>query len=306
MFSCLRQNQTSRALLLSYHLSHRRLSDAPILKACPVSSEPLKLELIQIIHRHGDRTPILPCLNQDFWSKMLPNQTQLHKIAKQTHVIGKLSRDLGVFGALTSHGIEQMQEIGAQLRSQLLDSNVNMNFTQDELCVYSTAYPRTLQSVQALLAGLYPLSVRGSNNIPIDVTHYRWMVPDAKPRNFSKQLAAEKIRMDSNEAKQMRLKMNSLQKLASEALYPLHLDYKENTSSDKEILFSWKTIQEWLTCLHAIGYPFPSPLTDADRITADNVAGWFWYHLLSDTEVAKMATGPFLDIICKKIEEKKK
>ena len=56
--------------------------------------------------------------------------------------------------------------------------------------VISTDFPRTIQSVQGLLLGLYP---DGTNDheIEIDARHTSWLIPDPQPRHTEEQVQLE-------------------------------------------------------------------------------------------------------------------
>ena len=60
--------------------------------------------------------------------------------------------------------------------------------SRDTLRVYSTDFPRTIQSVQALLQGLYPAR---REPILIDATRSEWMIPDPVPRATVEQAERE-------------------------------------------------------------------------------------------------------------------
>lgn len=91
------------------------------------------LELIQIIWRHGDRTPnnLFPTdVNNPYW---LP---------------------LG-FGELTNIGKEQHFELGQYIR-QRYAGFLNTSYNHEEILINSTTVDRALMSAYCNLAGLYP------------------------------------------------------------------------------------------------------------------------------------------------------
>ena len=152
----------------------------------------------QVVHRHGDRTPITPLTDKAYWSSLLPSDDTLTALAFRTNII----RDAGqaetvhaagggdVFGRLTTDGLHQLFELGIKLRTdverlmQYEDDGVALkglvSSAEDGaggvdlsrwLRVASTELSRTIQSVQALLVGLLlqqpspngSLTLRGGN-----------------------------------------------------------------------------------------------------------------------------------------------
>ena len=136
----------------------------------------------QVIHRHGDRTPITPLTDAAYWSSLLPSDDTLTALARRTNVIrddnqAQTVHAAGggdVFGRLTNEGLHQMFEVGVKLRTdverlmQYEDDGVALKGLVSSasdggkdgidlsrwLRVASTDFSRTIQSVQALLVGL--------------------------------------------------------------------------------------------------------------------------------------------------------
>lgn len=92
------------------------------------------LELIQIVFRHGDRTPVVVYpndpYNASYWQKY------------------------GGLGQLTTTGMLQHYEYGQFLRERY-DSFLGAEYDRDHVFVRSTDYDRTLMSAGSLLASLY-------------------------------------------------------------------------------------------------------------------------------------------------------
>ena len=148
---------------------------------------------LQIVHRHGDRTPITPLIDEDYWASTLIPPTTLDSIAQTTHIVShdkekKERQDTqthkahgrGPFGKLTQLGLLQMIQVGNALRDHystgvndkchVTQTNKNVieywypyiwsperhPFHPSTLRVYSTDFERAIQSVQGLLVGLFP------------------------------------------------------------------------------------------------------------------------------------------------------
>lgn len=175
-----------------------RLSRAlTVASAAVATAESLQLRQLQVIHRHGDRTPITPLADRAFWSSVLPSEAELASLEDGTTVL-RLSDSKphpasgdGLFGTLSLRGVRMMREVGAELRRtypSLLHEDLPLS--ADDVRVHCTDFPRTVQSVQALLQGLCPLEQRGEP-IPIDCSLSDAMIPDPVPRATEEQAACE-------------------------------------------------------------------------------------------------------------------
>ena len=175
-----------------------RLSRAlTVASAAVATAESLRLRQLQVIHRHGDRTPITPLADRAFWSSVLPSEAELASLEDGTTVLRPsdskphpASGD-GLFGTLSLRGVRIMREVGAELRRtypSLLHEDLPLS--ADDVRVHCTDFPRTVQSVQALLQGLCPLEQRGEP-IPIDCSLSDAMIPDPVPRATEEQAACE-------------------------------------------------------------------------------------------------------------------
>lgn len=92
------------------------------------------LQLVQILFRHGDRTPIEPFptdKHKDYWTQG--------------------------FGQLTKIGKQEQYELGQFIRKRYQDF-LNESYNCDEVLINSTNVDRTLMSAESVLAGLYPPS----------------------------------------------------------------------------------------------------------------------------------------------------
>ncbi|KAL4125293.1 hypothetical protein PRIC2_008878 [Phytophthora ramorum] len=130
----------------------------------------LRLRQLQVVHRHGDRTPLLNIFKGSInsrseeeeallWGRQLPEATQL------AHIRSKFTVHLGgdaqssfqqrPFGYLTTRGIEQMTMRGDRLREFCKKEELRLDeVTPEQIQIFSNAYTRTQLSAQALLDGL--------------------------------------------------------------------------------------------------------------------------------------------------------
>jgi hypothetical protein len=199
-----------------------------------------ELVQVQIIHRHGDRTPVTPLHNRSYWENTLPQDAILEKIAEGINLVRHENSDPKgyshsaaggrPYGQLTLLGLLQMMELGTRLRDELShdaekekDQSYGTKREQqecegyivptsrklftpdkplhpDRIKVRSTDFPRTIQSVQALLVGLFPDGLNVHQQIEsaapismdIDVRHTKYHIPDPHPRNSEEQEDLEK------------------------------------------------------------------------------------------------------------------
>lgn len=137
--------------------------------------EDLKLTQLQIIHRHGPRTPLnyrLPQYYQFTWP-LCSSSTKLHfhegvqviasgdesllDITKPQKVESALKKGGEcVLGQLTDTGKKVMEELGASLRKHYVEELQFKCCKSNEIYLRSTNYSRTIESLQSLLRGLFP------------------------------------------------------------------------------------------------------------------------------------------------------
>ena len=114
-----------------------------------------RLVQLQVLVRHGDRTPIDHLPEDVTWNCSLTH----HNLLFSEHC---------VTGQLTSKGHLQHISLGQHLRQIYIDKlhflpeNVTLSAMQNDQILHARAtdYPRTRQSARALLSGLYPAHTR--------------------------------------------------------------------------------------------------------------------------------------------------
>lgn len=142
---------------------------ASILFTTAGSSTPitgLKLSKVIVIHRHGDRSPITPMADEEYWASTLPPKTTLETIAKMTDVVKDsdinvffidsktprtgapteskhLAKGGPIFGQLSQLGLLQMIALGGQLKAELDEAlELDGPIKPSDVTVYSTDFPR--------------------------------------------------------------------------------------------------------------------------------------------------------------------
>eukprot|EP00980_Cylindrotheca_fusiformis_P000491 scaffold120_cov59-Cylindrotheca_fusiformis.AAC.7 len=109
-------------------------SNKSIEEAVPVGEKFYRTLQVQIIHRHGDRTPITPLKDEDYWAKTLVSQDLLNQISSNTNVITNAGEPnthaaggRGVFGKLTQLGLFQLVKLGSKLREELVSDHNHLD-----------------------------------------------------------------------------------------------------------------------------------------------------------------------------------
>ena len=310
------------------------------LTSCLASTKLLRLRQVLIIHRHGDRTPITPLVNEDYWRSTLPDPHILDGIAKGTELIreegyepnnhGAVGR--GPFGQLTMMGLLQMVSLGERLRDELKHDdgteqqqfvNNGRLFTSDKplhprrIKVMSTDFPRTIQSVQALLTGLFPdISQETNAPIKIDVRNTNsYLIPDPQPRQSPQQLVLERHLSNRPHLKEKEEELKGLSRRISNELRQ-HLGHgadgisfgigeeKDNSAKNNaEKPLSWAQMSEILTCLHSRSI-LPSTLSSEDVSAVSNHVAWRWFENLRHPILAKSSMWKFANNLLESMERK--
>lgn len=304
----------------------------------PPPHDQFELIHVQIIHRHGDRTPITPLSDVEFWKNTLPHPTLLEKIAHGTNVERNDGPDkcisshaaagIGPFGKLTQLGLLQMVQVGSQLLEELqyLDQDVEENdgrtrmqkgylFTKNnpihpsKIKVISTDFPRTLQSVQAVLVGLFPDGFRDLDNdisIKIDSRYTSELIPDPQPRLSNEQVQLE---IELSQRPHLQERENELQDLALKLTHKLsHLiddsvdalvfgigEEMEQNGMDGNPL-AWIQLVEIMKCLKVRNL-LPNTISEEEYEIASAHVAWKWFESLRDERLARLAMKPFMNFI---------
>ncbi len=287
------------------------------------SSKRYQLKQVQIVHRHGDRTPITPMKDEEFWSNSLPEPFLLKKISEDTNIIqlqgesenSHAAKGRGVFGKLTKLGLLQMVEVGTRIREQLHTvENYNVNGVDDpeqvrlfhaeqplhpkKIKVYSTNFPRTLQSVQAVLVGMFPEGLPCP--VDIDATNTNILIPDPQPRATSEQVEVERrlamrphMIQREKELKDLAIRVSNILRNgylgedADQISFGVGEDNDVNSNTETPPL-AWSQLSEITTCLRSRG-KLPDEITHKDHETITSHSAWRWFENLRDPQLSKMA-----------------
>ncbi|CAG8435561.1 8468_t:CDS:2 [Funneliformis caledonium] len=283
----------------------------------------LQLKLVQIIHRHGERTPIKSRLEKfipPIWNLCQTTKeltTRILSFDKLEKIDYRMIVDMNshfarslplsppgscLFGQLTDVGRKSMSELGSNLRSLYVDKLKFLDETlsnNKSLHLRSTNYTRTIESLQQLVVGgLYPSKFRNDSLI-LDI-HTRDILNETLVPNY-KCARLMKLTKQFNEA--------------SKSLYKSELEYltTQLKSIVKEVAIDSKPscngIYDTVISAKANGIPVPKEFTDDIIDKMDNVTTGQWFDGYQETsEMRRLAMGPFLidlrDIILSKVNNK--
>ncbi|XP_070694054.1 lysophosphatidic acid phosphatase type 6 [Pempheris klunzingeri] len=150
-------------------------------------SSPYKLKLVQVLFRHGARTPLksIPDVMEAQWVPTLlepPAHTHIDYVVTDLHggpkppapVEDSYRRNIltgGTYpGQLTTVGMQQLYELGKRLRRSYIEEShfLSSTFSPAEVYVRSTNIVRTIESAKCLIAGLF--QQRQNEIVPILTT----------------------------------------------------------------------------------------------------------------------------------------
>jgi len=266
---------------------------------------------VQIVHRHGDRSPITPLKDEAYWQSQLIKDTTLQKIAENTRLIEAdepnthTAGGRGPFGKLSDLGLLQMVQVGTNLREQLVGENRETHiFTPDRplqpsnIRIFSTNFPRTIQSVQGLLVGFFPDGIPDPG-IEINVRMTNTMIPDPMPRNTREQVQLEeklarRPHMLQKEKDMLPLAIKTTKALhdllaadAHEANFGVQASFEGSESIEVEPL-SWNQLAEITKCL-LVRDLLPPGITPNDVEVILEHAAWRWFQTFQNQRMAHLA-----------------
>nr|XP_012327414.1 lysophosphatidic acid phosphatase type 6 [Aotus nancymaae] len=289
---------------LAYCLHQRRVALAELQGADgqrPVDRSLLKLKMVQVVFRHGARSPLkpLPLEEQVEWNPQLlevPPQTQFDYTV--TNLIGgpkppspydsqyhETILKGGMFaGQLTKVGMQQMFTLGERLRKNYVEDIpfLSPTFNPQEVFIRSTNIFRNLESTRCLLAGLFQCQKEGPIIIHTDEAHSEVLYPNYQNCWSLRQRARG------------RRQAASLQPGISEDLKKV----KEGMGIDSSDEVDFLILLDNVAAEQAHSLPTCPMLERFARIIEQRAVDTSLYILQKeDRESLQMAVGPFLHIL---------
>mmetsp|Transcript_24513 Transcript_24513/g.40313 ORF Transcript_24513/g.40313 Transcript_24513/m.40313 type:complete len:405 (+) Transcript_24513:72-1286(+) len=265
----------------------------------------LKLVMVQVVSRHGDRAPLrpLPLNHTADWdcSDVLrvlhivpPSAGEMY----ERRYIKDRQRMPGTChaGQLTSLGVAQMKSVGEWLRHKYVTqlALLSPNYHPHEVYVRSTDIPRTIDSAISLLTGLYPPSTRRQDlpPIPIHIIEDR-----TETMYFNSKLCPplqDAIKAyDKSEVYRLRKKDN--EPLRAELATAFGLSSAEDLPNNLMLFDS-------INCHDKHGKPVPVTKEQRDRL--QKAAHTDVYDRILSTQTLRLGVGPFVGELLHQIDEK--
>ncbi|EGC31876.1 hypothetical protein DICPUDRAFT_82266 [Dictyostelium purpureum] len=272
----------------------------------------LSLEMVQVLLRHGDRTPLYSNLSPDmsiwdcdlgwFMSPSFENIpgpiTDINRLYRKVYMPnreflpGNCSK-----GQLTSLGFAQHIQLGQTLRELYVDKYQLLpnQYTQDQtkIWVRSTDVPRTLQSAQAHLTGLFP--PQPTNGEPIPVININTMDPDFENMQPNNRLCPVISMMEYNATKT-----------------PEYQEFIKNTTQLKTQImnalgvksfpaYGWYSFMDLFYSLQCHDLPLPPGITQEMVDGAYEAALWDYTYKFSFPMYSRLGMSTFLEELLENI-----
>ncbi|KIM33840.1 hypothetical protein M408DRAFT_325425 [Serendipita vermifera MAFF 305830] len=287
----------------------------------PEAPSNLTLEQVHVYVRHGERTPVgvrmsdppasipehwLLCqagrkFSAAVWDSSMNNElrTSTVKLERVTEFRNGSSKPgVCMLGELTDVGRESTHEFGKALRKLYIERlGLLPDLCEDPASVYyrSTNVPRTIESLQQIINGLYPDSKRKSRT--------QLLVRNAKdeniiPNHFScKKLERLAVAFSQAAAENLNPTLKPLDKRLSRYLNgePVRIDGKPRASG----------ILDTIRAAKAHGFRVPHAFNDPevmDLIEYAVVTEWFGGY--KSLEYRRLAMGPLLDDLQSKMQKR--
>ena len=283
---------------------------------------------VQIVHRHGDRSPITSLLDEEYWKRQLIPADKLKDLGERTSILsdGVVSKHKangrGPFGKLTVLGLQQMVDLGTLLKDELAGNNQPKKMDQhtilyphiftsqrplepSNITVFSTSFERAIQSAQGVLVGLFPDQ---KTKISMDARHTNIMLPDPQPRLTQEQVALEDTLAARPHLQKREDELLGLAVRVTQALHPLLAPDAHEASFGAQQLrhvsaesieiepLAWNQLAEILKCL-SVRQQLPPGVSEDDHRAVVQHAAWRWFETFRHPRLAFLGMHTFCDLL---------
>ncbi|KAE8910368.1 hypothetical protein PF002_g1967 [Phytophthora fragariae] len=267
----------------------------------------LRLRQLQVLHRHGDRTPMKNIFRGSvnarseekevqLWGRQLPTAAQLDKLRSKfsVHLGGDAQKSFQQrpFGYLTTKGIEQMTKRGDRLRGFCQQEELRLDeVTPEQVQIFSNSYTRTQLSVQALLDGMLrdqpqlcpPVSVLPPEK---DIINTYGIFPEIM------ELKAD-LERDNAELAAREYDMAPVKQELTR-LFP--------AVDSGQIPFSWMTAADYFVCRRAHQAPY-IPGTEVHCDVTERHLGFRFHQFYSHRTILKLVAGRLMHNVLREMQK---
>ncbi|CAI5725992.1 unnamed protein product [Peronospora effusa] len=264
----------------------------------------LRLRQLQVIHRHGDRTPLSNIFKGSsnayseekealLWDLKLPTPTQLcSKFRVQTSGDAvQRSLQQRPFGYLTVQGIEQMRSRGNRLQEYCKEELRLDTVTSEQLQIFSSGYTRTQLSVQALLDGLLSDEPQLNPSLSVlppekDMINTYGVFPEIM------KIKAD-IEMNNGEFASREHEMAPIKQELMRLFPAIH---------SGQIPFTWLTAADYFVCRRAHQAPF-IPGTEVHGDVAEKHLAFRFHQFYSHRTILKLVAGRLMHNVLREMQK---
>lgn len=271
-------------------------------------ASPYELKLIQVLFRHGARTPLksIPDVLEAQWSPELleaPAHTKIDYMVTdleggprppapvEDSYRAKILTGGTYPGQLTTIGMQQLYDLGVRLRKKYIQEEpfLTPTFNPKEVYIRSTNIVRTIESAKCLVAGLFQQEQAGVVSILTDKAEKEVLYPNYHGCKLLKLLIGNRWAESS-----------TLPDIAADLQ-----NIQEDLGVDAQQRLDFILIRDDMVARETHGLPLPTVL-EQWRSTIEQRAVDMIYHIYepSKRQNLQMCVGPLLNMLVTNMEDK--
>ncbi|KAA0715693.1 Lysophosphatidic acid phosphatase type 6 [Triplophysa tibetana] len=269
---------------------------------------PYELKLIQVLFRHGARTPLksIPDVLEAQWVPELlkaPAHTEIDYIVTdlqggprppspvEESYRAKILTGGTYPGQLTTLGMQQLYDLGVRLRKRYIEDVpfLTSSFSPKEVYIRSTNIVRTIESAKCLVAGLFQQEQAGVVPIHTDKAENEVLYPNYFGCKLLKLLSGPRW-TESSTLPDIAADLRSIQSALGVDPHQ-HLDFIH--------------IRDDMVARETHGLPVPAALENWRNTVEKRAVDMMCYiYEPSNRQIVQMCVGPFFNILLTNIEDK--